>query len=553
MTMEETQVVIAGGGPVGMTLALELASHGIRSILAERRATTTSHPKMDLTNGRSMELFRRLGMADKLRAVGVPEDRTLDILWATSAAGHPLHRFPYAPRTQLRAEIRARNDGTDLLEPGMRISQIIVEPVLKKSIEENPLIDVRFGYAFEALEQHADSVVVQLRNTATDAIQSVRCKYLAGCDGGGSTVRTRLGIQMEGAHNIARVLMVHFKSTAVDVLGKWGIAYHLQTGMGSLIAQDDRETWTLHSVLAPGTDESALDPAAVLRAFAGRDFDFEILVSNPWSPHQVVAQKYVAGRVVLAGDAAHQFIPSGGYGMNTGIGDAVDVGWKLAAVLNGWGGPGLIASYEQERRPVAIRNREAAQRHFGIRRKIAGQYAAAKAEGPLDEQSEAGAARRAKLGAVIGDLGNAENECWGIEYGYRYDGSAIVCAGEESLPPLDPLVYSPIPVPGARLPHLFLEDGSALFDHLGREFTLLSIGAVSAGEFAKSAETLSMPLKVLRLKDASAQRILGNRLILVRPDHHIAWLGPDAPADCMRILKRVTAAGWELAQRVFRN
>jgi 2-polyprenyl-6-methoxyphenol hydroxylase-like FAD-dependent oxidoreductase len=542
MTMEDTQVVIAGGGPVGMTLALELASHGIRSILAERRASTTSHPKMDLTNGRSMELFRRLGMADKLRAVGVPEGRPLDILWATTATGHPLHRFPYAPRTQLRAEIRARNDGSDLLEPGMRISQIIVEPVLKKSIEENPLVDVRFGCAFESLEQDADSVVVNLRAAKTDTMQSVRCKYLVGCDGGASTVRTRLGIQVQGTHDIARVLMVHFRSTAVDVLGKWGIAYHLQTGMGSLIAQDDRETWTLHSVLAPGTDESALDPAAVLRAFVGRDFDFEILVSNPWSPHQVVAEKYVDGRVLLAGDAAHQFIPSGGYGMNTGIGDAVDVGWKLAAVLNGWGGPGLIASYEQERRPVAIRNRAAAQRHFDIRRKIAGEYAAAKAQGPLDEESEAGAARRAKLGAVIGALGNAENECWGIEHGYRYDGSAIICAGEESLPPLDPLVYSPVPVPGARLPHLFLEEGSALFDHLGREFTVLSVGDVSAGDFEKSAETLGLPLTALSLKDEIAQRILGNRIILVRPDHHIAWIGDHAPADCARILKRATGA-----------
>jgi 2-polyprenyl-6-methoxyphenol hydroxylase-like FAD-dependent oxidoreductase len=495
---------------------------------------------MDLTNGRSMELFRRLGMADKLRAVGVPEDRTLDILWATSATGHPLHRFPYAPRTQLRAECRARNDGSSMLEPGMRISQIIVEPVLKKAIEESPLIDVRFGCAFESLQQDADSVLVNLLASKDDVTQAVRCKYLVGCDGGGSTVRTRLGIQVQGTHDIARVLMVHFRSTAVDVLGNWGIAYHLQTGMGSLIAQDDGEIWTLHSVLPPGCDESTLDPAAVLRKFVGQDFDFEILVSNPWSPHQVVAERYVDGRVLLAGDAAHQFIPSGGYGMNTGIGDAIDVGWKLAAVLNGWGGQRLIESYEQERRPVAVRNRAAAQRHFDIRRKIAAHFAAASAQGSLDEESEAGTARRADLSAEIAKLGNAENESWGIEYGYRYDDSPVICAGDKSLPPLDPLVFSPTPFPGARLAHLFLSDGSALFDHLGPEFTLLSIGGAPTGNFVESAKTLGVPLRMLSLNDEVALRVLGTCTMLVRPDHHIAWVADRAPTDCLNILERVT-------------
>ena len=525
--MIETPVLIAGGGPVGMTLALELASHGVRSMLVERNASTTRHPKMDLTNGRSMELFRRLGLVERLRAAGVPPDHPFDIVWATSATGRVLHRFAYPSANQRRAEVRASNDGTQTLEPPMRVSQIVIEPVLKEAIDANPRVDVRFGWAFESLEQGADGVSAVIRSSASGEAERVHCAYLAGCDGGGSTVRAALGIGLEGQLRIANAYMVHFRSRAHDVLSRFGRLWHLQTGRGTVISQDGFDIWTLQAIPLPDGDPASFDPAELLRAWAGCDFDFEILVANPWTPHQVIADRYVDGRVALAGDSAHQVIPTGGYGMNTGIGDAVDLGWKLAALLNGWGGPRLLQSYEAERRPIALQNRAAAQRHAEVRFAIT----ALIAEG-ANEKAET-------LGAKVAALGNAENECWGIEHGYRYEASPVICHESSPPPPFDPQVCTPTTWPGARLPHLWLSDGSALYDHLGPDLTLLALGGADPGAFAQAAEQARVPLAVVPLAADPALKLLERRLLLVRPDHHVAWRGDQAPADCRAVIDHV--------------
>ena len=444
----DVSVLIAGGGPVGMTLARTLSSFGVRCLLVERNPTTTRHPKMDITNGRSMELFRRLGVAEKLRAVAVPEANNFDISWITSLTGRELHRFRYPSVVQKRAEILARNDGTQPREPAMRVSQVVIEPVLRDAILNDPLIDARWGTAFEDFRQDAQGVTATLRVMETGATETVRCDFLAGCDGGSSTVRDGLGIGLEGRAQVAHRFMVHFRSDARDILQAFGIAWHYQTARGTLIAQDDKDTWTLQTRPPPGVDVPNLDPDAVLEAWVGRPFARQILVANPWFTHLLQADRYRGGRVFLAGDSAHQYIPTGGYGMNTGIGDAVDLGWKLAATLKGYAGPNLLASYEAERRPVGYRNRLASERHTGVRIKIGELY-----ERISDPD---------QLAREIAALGNAENESWGIEFGYRYDGVEG-----------DPVVYQPTTAPGARLPSTFLADGSALYDRLGPWFTLL--------------------------------------------------------------------------------
>ena len=428
-------VLIAGGGPVGMTLARTLSSFGVRCLLVERNPTTTRHPKMDITNGRSMELFRRLGVADKLRAVAVPEENNFDISWITSLAreqgGRELHRFRYPSVVEKRAEIRARNDGTQPREPAMRVSQVMIEPVLRDAILNDPLVDARWGVAFEDFQQDETGVTVTLRTMETGATETVRCDFLAGCDGGSSLVREKLGIGCEGRAAVAHRYMIHFRSDARDLLQAFGVAWHYQTDKGTLIAQDDRDTWTLQTRPPAGVDPEAIDPDPILDAWVGRSFPREILVANPWFTHLLLAERYQAGRVFLAGDAAHQYIPTGGYGMNTGIGDAVDLGWKLAAAVKGFAGPGLLASYERERRPVGYRNRLASERHTGVRLKIAELY-------QTERDPDA-------LARGIAQLGNAENESWGIEFGYRYDGVLG-----------DPVVYEPTTAPGARLPSTFL-------------------------------------------------------------------------------------------------
>ncbi|MFD2577519.1 FAD-dependent monooxygenase [Novosphingobium colocasiae] len=283
---------------------------------------------------------------------------------------------------------------------------------------------------------------------------------------------------------MARAYMVHFRSEDHEVLSRFGrrhAAYHFQSGRGSLIAQNGKDMWTVQSVLAPDTDESKLDPAAWLRYFVGEDFDFEILVANPWSAHQVVADSYRSGRVLLAGDAVHQVIPTGGYGMNTGIGDAVALGWQLASVINGWAGASMLDAYEIERRQIALQNREAAQRHAEVRFAITMKFIEVEEAGDLDAPEAA--TRRAELGKVIADLGNAENESWGIEHGYRYGCSPVICYEPGEAPAFDPLYCMPTTTPGARLPSFALEDGVLLYDELGPEFTLLLVGEATDGAF----------------------------------------------------------------------
>jgi 2-polyprenyl-6-methoxyphenol hydroxylase-like FAD-dependent oxidoreductase len=494
VAVKHVPVLIAGGGPVGMTLARTLSLFGVRCLLLERNPSTTRHPKMDITNGRSMELFRRLGLAAKLRAVAVPEENNFDVSWITSLTGRELHRFRYPNVAERRAEIRARNDGTQPREPAMRVSQVVIEPVLRDSILNDPLIDARWGVAFEDFAQNEAGVTCTLRLMETGATETVRCDFLAGCDGGSSIVRDKLGIGLDGKAAVAHRYMIHFQSDARDVLQAFGVAWHYQTDKGTLIAQDDKDTWTLQTRMPADGDP---DPQAMLDAWAGRSFARKILVANPWFTHLLLAERYQSGRVLLAGDAAHQYIPTGGYGMNTGIGDAVDLGWKLAATLKDCAAKGLLESYERERRPIGLRNRLGSERHTGVRLKIAELY-----QTIADPDA---------LGRAIAALGNAENESWGLEFGYRYDGVEG-----------DPVVYEPTTAPGGRLPSVFLADGSALYDKLGPWFTLLCFGNADPSSLIDSALA---PLTTVIVDDAAIAPIYEAKLVLVRPDTHVAWRG----------------------------
>jgi 2-polyprenyl-6-methoxyphenol hydroxylase-like FAD-dependent oxidoreductase len=523
--METIPILIAGGGPVGLTLAHELARRGVRCTLVERNHDTTRHPKMDITNGRSMELFRLAGLADKLRAAGVPQENVFDVAWVTSMTGHELHRFPYPSATSGRQAIRERNDGSQSAEPPMRASQIDIEPVLKRAAQLQPLLDARFGVEFEDLTQDGDGVTATVRDRDNNKTETLRCRYLVGCDGGTSRVREAIDLQQSGQARVMPRFMTHFLSDARHLLQRWGVTWHYQSNNGTLIAQDDRNTWTLQS-RGPALEGQDVDPSTLLRNFAGQDFAHKILVANPWWPHLLVADAYGAGRVLLAGDAAHQYIPTGGYGMNTGIGDAFDLAWKLAAIVLGFGGEDLIRSYEIERRPVGLRNREGSKRHSEVRAEIGQVYAS---HGPaLNAAGETGDAARAAAGAEIARIGNAENECFGLEFGYCYADSPIVSPEPATPVPSDPLRYEVTARPGARLPSVFLADGTALYDRLGPWFTLVSFGA-DARAFAQAAEGLGVPLTVLALDEPGLAPIYGARLLLVRPDQHVAWRGDAAP------------------------
>jgi 2-polyprenyl-6-methoxyphenol hydroxylase-like FAD-dependent oxidoreductase len=529
-------VLIAGGGPVGLTLSLELAHYGIRSTVAEKNPATTRHPKMDLTNGRSMELFRQLGIADKLRKVGVPVENCFDITWITSLAGHELCRFAYPSSAEGAAIRRRQNDGTLTAEAPMRVSQIVIEPALKEAADASALVETWFGWKVESFAEDASGVTTQLRHHESGERREVRSLFLVGCDGGSSTVRNQLGIKLEGTHEAAWAYMVHFRSNDRELLQRFGIAWHYQTGSGVLIAQNDKDIWTLQAFLPPGVRGDGMDPKEILEQWVGRKFDYEILVANPWCAHFVLAEKFRKGRVFIAGDACHQYMPTGGYGMNSGVADAANLGWKLSAAIAGWGGPALLDSYEAERRPVDMMSSKTSERHLGIRIQLAGLYMEA---GDLTGTAPADEAKRKELGRKILELGNAENEGWGAEHGYRYD-SPVISSETGTPPPFDPLSYTPSTWPGSRLPHVFLADGSAVYDHLGKGLTLLAFDDSNTAAIESEAAKRSIPLTVLRLKDANAQRIYQRRLVLVRPDHHVAWRGDVLPADCGAVLARVS-------------
>ncbi|SCK15364.1 2-polyprenyl-6-methoxyphenol hydroxylase [Variovorax sp. HW608] len=535
--MLQVPVVIAGGGPVGLTLSLELARYGIESLVAERNPTTTKHPKMDITNGRSMELFRRIGIADKLRSVGVSASSPFTVTWITDFnSGHELHRFHYLSAEDEFWRRRTVNDGSLTLEAPLRISQIVVEPVLKQSAEACDMVDVRFGWRLESFVQDADGVTSALKNTATGENMSVRSKYLIGCDGGTSTVRTQLGIENDGTANVARLYMVHFRSKARDLLHRFGVAWHYQNGKGLIIAQDDKEYWTLHTFLPPGIDESQLDPRAMVEQWVGCKFDFEVLVANPWSAHYLVAQSYRNGRVMLAGDACHQFCPTGGYGMNTGIADAANLGWKLAAILKGWGGDTLLESYGVERQPIAKLSWATSESHLAVRMAMMQIYDQA---GDLGGDSPEASAKRVAVGRQIADQGNAENEGWGTEHGYCYATSPIVASEPGAPPPLEPTVYVPTTRPGSRLPHVFLSDGTAVYDHLGEWFSLIVLNGSDTTAMEDAARGLGVPMKVVRIDAANVRAIYEADIVLVRPDQHVAWRGEKLPTDLGKLLSRV--------------
>lgn len=537
METSETPVLIAGGGPVGMTLALNLARYGVRSILVERNPVTTRHPKMDLTNGRSMELFHRLGLDENLRDAGVVRENPFDILWVTSMVGYDLHRFHYPSAREKTEIIRAENDGSHGAQAPLRVSQIQIEPVLKKAIDESPLVDVRFGTRFEAIVENTDrGVVAEIVDQDTGKSELVRCRYLAGCDGGGSRVRRCLGIELEGEENVAGAFMVHFRTEDRDLLQRWGPVYHLQTGGGTIIAQNDVDTFTLQAWLLPGMDPDELTPEGVLEGWVGTKFDYEVLQANPWFAHFVVAEKYREKSVLLAGDSAHQFIPTGGYGMNSGIADAAALSWALAANVEGWGGDTLLDSYDQERRPTAWWHLEAARRHMGVRQQISMMYAEA---GDLEEEGAEGDRRRAELSQKIEQIGNAENESWGVEFGYRYDGSQVI-AYEGEGGPIDPLTYKPSTTPGVRLPHVFLGDGVSLYDRLGLWFTLLVLDDSDCRPMIDAAENLGVPLDILRLDRPDLRTIYERNLVLVRPDQHVAWRGDAVPSDAAALFALVS-------------
>jgi 2-polyprenyl-6-methoxyphenol hydroxylase-like FAD-dependent oxidoreductase len=353
----QTDVLIVGAGPVGLTLAVDLGRRGVRCTLVEQKAAPQFLPKMERCNARTMEIFRRMGVADKIRAAGLRGDVPMDVFIVLAMNEPPLLHLPYPSVDDARAQIAACQDGTMPREPYQLISQYTLEPLLKAEAEAFPGVTVRYGCAFESLAQDADGVDVVLRDL-DGQVSRARAKYVVGCDGGGSAVRRQLGIKLRGDGDLMRLYQALYccpelyDRIPIGSGPGHGRHYHVADHQATfLIMQDSTRHWTLHAVV-----ERPDDMRAQFERTVGVPVSYEMLYVGEWKQNLLLADRYREGRVFLAGDAVHLVIPTGGLGMNTGIGDAIDLSWKLAATLAGWGGPALLDSYEIERRQVGDRN-----------------------------------------------------------------------------------------------------------------------------------------------------------------------------------------------------
>jgi 2-polyprenyl-6-methoxyphenol hydroxylase-like FAD-dependent oxidoreductase len=529
-------VVVVGAGPVGMVAALELAHHGVPCLLAEQNAGPTVHPKMEFTNPRTMEHHARLGLAADIRRAGVPAKYPFDVIWSTGLGGERLAVWRQPSVEQRWREIREVNDGSQPSQPYQRISQAELEPVLLEHCRLNPLIDVRNQWRFESLEQDADGVVGTFQDLAGGRTHQVRSGYLVGCDGASSAVRGSVGIPLGGGgiadgpdggvRDLPAAYSVTFRSTDRENLFRQGYFWHYFTDRYVLISLDEAGTWSFHAVRQTDFNPPPADAAAWIRSLLGVDLAIDqVHVSSRWTPQYLVADRYRSGRVLLAGDAAHQMFPAGSHGMNTGAGDAVDLGWKLAAIIKGYGGTALLDSYEVERRPVGLRNMAMSRRHLDVHF----EHMRLRQEG----------APPARLGEFLAAQ-PGENTYEGIYLDYRYGGSPIVCADGAAEPASDPLRYRPSSWPGARPPSLLLADGSQLFERFGREFTLLdTAGDGRADALLAAAGERNLPVRHVVIREDRVRELWERDLVLVRPDQHVGWRANRAPDDVAAVVDQV--------------
>jgi 2-polyprenyl-6-methoxyphenol hydroxylase-like FAD-dependent oxidoreductase len=521
--MSDFDVVVVGAGPVGLTLAIDLGRRGVRTLLIEKDPTTKQYPKMDRSNARTMEFYRRLGIADRVRALGYPADASMDVFITTRLCDAPLARLHYPTVAQHRAKIAACTNASEPLEPYQLVSQNDLEPLLKEVAESTPNVTVRFGCEMTDFTQDLGGVVASLKYL-DGTQQSMRAAYLVGCDGGKSTVRKNLGIKLEGQGNIRAVRQICFRSEQFYEhipIGK-GRHYYLTDSEGSaFVIQGSRKEITLNTALPEGADLEQ-----EVRNRAGFDFDFKLLNVSDWKLHLLVADRFRDGRVFLAGDAVHLVIPTGGLGMNSGVGDAIDLSWKLAGTVAGWGGQGLLDSYQQERRKVALRNRDAsgwAAAGMGIWRKLCRPQV-------MDDTAD-GAALRAEIGRTADIHHRRVHEMIGVELGYSYAGSNLIAFEPDNISDWDTTKYTPHTRPGVRIPHIWLKDGRAMQDILGDDYTLLDLtGACDTAVLEAAFARIGAPLTVVRLDEAHVRDVYGCSLLLLRPDLHIFWRGETLPA-----------------------
>lgn len=539
-------VLIVGGGPVGLALAGELGWRGVPCTLIEKTDGVVEHPRMDLVGIRTMEFCRRWGIADWVRDAPYPPDYPQDCIYVTSLNGYELGREPFPGRGFERGPPESP-------QKRERVPQDMFDPILQRFARSFSHVTLRYNAELVSFAENAHGVRAQVRNTLSGEIKVMEADYLVGADGGTSLVRENLGIAMSGNPALTYTTNVIFRCPNFSELHDKGKGYRFifigPEGVWlTIVAINGGDRFRMSIVGTPKKiTHTEADIRTALRRAMGRDFDYEILSILRWVRRELVADRYGTDRVFIAGDAAHLMSPTGGFGMNTGIGDAVDLGWKLDAVIKGWGGPQLLPSYETERRPVALRNVAQASRNLGrmlsTRQRLPGPE--------VFEPGPAGDAARRDYGAWFTETMRHEWFSNGIMLGYRYDDSPIICPDGTPAPPDEPMNYRQTARPGARAPHVWLTDGRSTLDLFGRSFTLLRLGteAPPATHIAAAAAECGVPLTTVAIGEPQVLATYERRLVLVRPDGHVAWRADAEPSDARALFDVVRGCSPQVRQQ----
>jgi 2-polyprenyl-6-methoxyphenol hydroxylase-like FAD-dependent oxidoreductase len=541
---EHVPVLIVGAGPVGLALAGDLGWRGIPCMLIEKTDGVIEQPKMDLVGVRTAEICRRWGIADWLRDAPYPGDYPQDYVYLTALNGYELGREPFPGRA---FEICPPQSP----QKRERVPQDMFDPILRRFATSFAHVTLRYQTELVAFEEKPDGVEATLRDSVTGDTGKISADHLVGTDGGASTTRELAGIRMSGNPALTYTTNVLFRCADFPSLHDKGKAYRFifigPEGVWlTIVAVNGGDRFRMSIVGSPEkVSHSETDIRQALRRAMDREFDYEILSVMRWVRRELVADHFAIGRVFIAGDAAHLMSPTGGLGMNTGIQDAADLGWKLEAVWRGWGGDKLLASYEAERRPVAIRNVTESSRN--LQRMLS-----TRARRPPPEifQSDGEAARK-EYGARFAQTMRHEWFMNGFHLGYRYDESPIVCPDGTLAPPWETSTYTQTARPGARAPHVWLSAGRSTLDLFGRGFVLLRLGAdaADASPFVSAAARRGVPLQVVDLDAADVLAAYQAKLVLVRPDGHVAWRGHEAPQDTLAVIDRIRGAKLSAAAR----
>ncbi|MFE7611790.1 FAD-dependent monooxygenase [Streptomyces celluloflavus] len=538
VSVHQTDVLIVGGGPVGMALALDLRSRGVSHTVIEASDGTVSHPKVSNIGPRSMEFFRRWGVADRIRAAGWPRDHTLDSVWVTRVGAHEVYRLSVG--TSLTRRPFAHTPEPDEICP-----QHWLAPLLADEVGRHPAGPLRLNCRLDTFRQDDDGVTATVIDRTTGAVGAIEARYLVACDGASSPIRKACGIDAPARHPTQVFRNILFRAPELgDRLGANKALFYFLLLSDSLRfpmrAMDGRELFRL-SVRVDGGREAAQPAPALLRRALAVDTPVEVLSDHPWHLTHRVAEDFRCGRVFLAGDAAHTLSPSGGFGMNTGIAGAADLGWKLAAELAGWAGPLLLDTYRTERRPVAEEAVEEANRN------LVRTMSRTLPDG-LHEDSPAGERARAAMAGQLARSGiSREFNAPMIHMGYRYTSPVIV--PDHCPPPADESAEHPNSKPGSRAPHAWLKPGLSTLDLFGDGFRLLCFagpdgapGQLRHDGYERAFADRHMPFGITVCHDAEIAAVYRRPFVLVRPDGHVAWRGQELPVDPGRLADTVRGA-----------